>query len=64
MDYDSKTLEPRFDFEVIKISNHSSKLILAQLPQPNHNLFSTIEFNSLINILIKIGENPPKKAAP
>lgn len=61
MRYDSITGQPYFEFDPIQESTTESWQLTNKLPAENRPLFSSIQSDTLINILKNIGENPPKE---
>ncbi len=61
MGYDTNTKSPSFNFKIIKKAGTESKSLTDRLPSENRKLFSTINAYQLVQILKKIGENPPKE---
>jgi len=61
MRYDSVSGQPYFEFDPIQESTTESWQLTNKLPAENRPLFSSIQSDTLINILKNIGENPPKE---
>jgi hypothetical protein len=61
MRYDSVSEQPYFEFAPIHESSTESRELTSKLPNENRTLFSSIQSDTLINILKNIGESPPEE---
>jgi len=59
MSYDEGTGNPRFNFEVVRVSKTRSDRFRSKLPSKYHRLISTIQIDDLLKVLGEVGEEEP-----